>query len=117
MTGAQLQSGRERKGWNQKQAAVRLGVSQPYLSLLERGARRVPEILARRAARVYGLSAAVLPAETSWDVIKHVDEETLALDLATLGYPGLSHLRRRRRKKIPAKSCSPRSGPATLTPV
>lgn len=103
MTGAQLQSGRERKGWNQKQAAVRLGVSQPYLSLLERGDRRVPELLARRATSVYGLSASALPVETPWDVIVPVDEEALALDLAALGYPGLAHLRRRRRKKNPAE--------------
>ena len=98
MTGEQLRSGRKRKGWNQEQAALRLGVSQSYLSLLERGERRVPERLARRAASLYELSAVTLPVETAWDSLWPIDEDTLALDLASLGYPGLSHLRPRRRK-------------------
>jgi len=34
MTGQDLQAARERKKWNQKEAATKLGVSQPYLSLL-----------------------------------------------------------------------------------
>ena len=98
MTGEQLRSGRKRKGWSQGQAALRLGVSQSYLSLLERGARRLPERLARRAASVYGLSAATLPVGTAWDSARPADEGALALDLASLGYPGLSQLRPRRRK-------------------
>ena len=98
MTGEQLRSGRKQKGWNQEQAALRLAVSQSYLSLLERGERRVPERLARRAASVYRLSAATLPVETAWDSLRPADEGTLALDLASLGYPGLSYLRPRRRK-------------------
>ena len=98
MTGEQLISGRERKGWSQEHAASRLGVSQPYLSLLERGGRRVPEKLARKAAGVYGLSPATLPVGTTWDSVRPVEESALALDLASLGYPGLSYLKPRRRK-------------------
>lgn len=103
MTGDQLKSGRELKGWRQEQAALRLGVSQPYLSLLERGGRRVPERLARKAAGVYGLSAAALPLRAVWDVLPPLDEDALAADIASLGYPGLSHLRQRRRGKNPAE--------------
>ena len=37
MTGTDLRSGREQRSWTQEQAALKLGVSQPYLSLLEKG--------------------------------------------------------------------------------
>ena len=103
MTGEQLRTGREKKRWNQEQAALRLGVSQPYLSLLERGGRRVPEKLGRKAARVYGLSAATLPLEVTLEDLRTVGQDTLATDLAALGYPGLSYLGARRRKKNPAE--------------
>ena len=103
MTGEQLRRGREKMGWNQGQAALRLGVSQPYLSLLERGGRRVPERLGRKAARVYGLSAATLPLEATLEDLRTVGQDTLATDLAALGYPGLSYLGAHRRKKNPAE--------------
>jgi len=44
-------------------------------------------MLARKAASLYGLSAAVLPTMMSWDRVRPVGENTLALDLAALGYP------------------------------
>jgi transcriptional regulator with XRE-family HTH domain len=103
MTGEQLRTGREKKGWNQVQAALRLGVSQPYLSLLERGERRVPERLGRRAADVYELSAAALPLGTVFKELRTAGRETLASDLAALGYPGLAYLGARRRKRNPAE--------------
>ena len=102
MTGRQLKSGRERKGWSQDHAARRLGVSQPYLSMLERDERRVPEQLARKAAGLYGMSAAVLPTTLAWDSMRPTDVDTLALDLAALGYPGLSYLKPK-RKRNPAE--------------
>lgn len=102
MTGRQLKSGREQKGWSQEYAAGRLGVSQPYLSMLERDERRVPEQLARKAAGLYGMSAAVLPTTVMWDSVRPADEDTLALDLAALGYPGLSYLKTK-RKRNPAE--------------
>ncbi|HBB98590.1 MAG TPA: hypothetical protein DC054_24670 [Blastocatellia bacterium] len=97
-----LQEGREQKAWTQEEAASRLGVSQPYLSLLEKGLRPVPEKLARKAATVYDLSAVTLPVERSWNSVQPKDEKTLAADLAALGYPGFSYLRGR-RKKNPAE--------------
>lgn len=103
MTADQMLQGRKLKGWNQEQAALRLDVSQPYLSLLERGVRRVPRALARKAANVYGLTAAALPVETSWDNVHPADENELAAELASLGYPGLSYLRSRHKKKNPAE--------------
>lgn len=102
MTGRQLKSGREQKGWSQEYAASRLGVSQPYLSMLERDERRMPEHLARKAASLYGLSAAVLPTTLTWDSVRPTSEDTLALDLAALGYPGLLYLKPK-RKRNPAE--------------
>jgi transcriptional regulator with XRE-family HTH domain len=102
MLGRHLREGREQKGWTQEDAASKLGVSQPYLSLLEKGMRRVPEKLARKAAHAYGLSAVTLPVETGWDTLRHKDEGALAADFAALGYPGFSHLKTK-RKKNPAE--------------
>ncbi len=65
MSGNELKRGRKNKGWTQEQAAEKLGVSQPYLALMERGARRVPRKLTRKALRLYELSPTVLPVETS----------------------------------------------------
>lgn len=102
MSGTDLQAGREQKGWTQEQAARKLGISQPYLSLLEKGTRRVPEKLARKATTVYGLSAAKLPMKTGWHNVQANNDDALASDLAALGYPGLSYLKSR-RKRNPAE--------------
>lgn len=98
MTGEDLKSGRERRGWTQEEAAAKLGVSQPYLSLLEKGMRRVPEKLARKAATAFGLSAVTLPVETDWGDVQPKDASTLAADLASLGYPGFAYLKPKRKK-------------------
>ena len=103
MTGKHLQAARKQKGWKQEHAALKLGVSQAYLSLLEKDARRVPEKLAVKAVRVYGLSEALLPVETGWDQPSIVDDDRLASELAALGYPGLSHFSHGRHKKNPAQ--------------
>ncbi len=83
-------------------AAAKLRVSQPYLALMENGDRRVPEKLARRAARLYGLSLTVLPVETDWSEAPHCEGQDVAAYLAGLGYPGLAYLRPA-KKKNPAE--------------
>jgi transcriptional regulator with XRE-family HTH domain len=103
MVGEELKLGREQKGWTQQHAARRLNVSQAYLSLMEKGVRRVPEKLARKAASAYGLSAAALPVETSWESVQPRDANTLAMDLAALGYPGFAYLKSKRKKKNPGE--------------
>ena len=102
MNGKDLRVGRERKGWTQQVAATRLGVSQPYLSLLEKEQRRVPERLARKAANAFRLSAVKLPTQTEWNAVQHKNEDALSADLAALGYPAFSHLKSG-RKKNPAE--------------
>ena len=87
-----LRTARQSRGWTQVRAAARLGLSQPYLAMLEAGQRPLTPAVARRAMRVYGLPPTVLhPA----GVAPRVTAETLARDLAALGYPGFGHLGRR----------------------
>jgi DNA-binding XRE family transcriptional regulator len=56
MTFEDLKAGRTAKGLNQTQAAARLGVSQPYLAMLENGARRLTPRLARLICHRHGAS-------------------------------------------------------------
>jgi transcriptional regulator with XRE-family HTH domain len=102
MTGNDLKLGREQKRWTQQEAAIRLRVSQPYLSLMEKGLRPVPEHLARKAATAFGLPATSLPLKTSLESVPAKSGNSLAYDLASLGYPGLSYLKSR-GKKNPAE--------------
>jgi len=88
----QLRTARHARGWTQVRAAARLGVSQPYLAMLEAGQRPLTPTVARRAMRVYGLPPTVLPPA---GVAARATGETLAQDLAALGYPGFAHLARR----------------------
>jgi transcriptional regulator with XRE-family HTH domain len=87
----QLKAGRLRAGLTQVQAAGRLGVSQPYLSQLEKGERSVTTELARSAATLYRLPATALPMPDT--APKGADPDRLARQLAGLGYPGFAHLR------------------------
>jgi transcriptional regulator with XRE-family HTH domain len=87
-----LKTGRLNSGLTQVQAARRLGVSQPYLSQLEKGERPLTAALARSAVAVYRLPATALPmAETT--PVGAEDPDRLARQLAGLGYPGFAHLR------------------------
>jgi transcriptional regulator with XRE-family HTH domain len=95
MTHEQLKAGRVRAGLTQIEAAGRLGISQPYLSQLEKGERPVPPELARLTVAVYRLPATALPIpETAAG--DAMDPGLLARQLAGLGYPGFAHLRSRK---------------------
>ncbi len=93
MTYEELKAGRLNAALTQIQAARRLGVSQPYLSQLEKGERPITWELARSAAALYQLSATALPIPMSVPQRVAVDPATLARQLAGLGYPGFAHLR------------------------
>src|ERR1700690_3267595 len=95
----QLKRARLERGWNQQHAAARLGVPQPSLSMLERGRRR-SDPLARKLMQVYGLPPTVLPVHR---VKENVSADSMAHELALLGYPGFAHLRRGGRKLNPAE--------------
>lgn len=92
MTNQQFKAGRVQAGVTQMQAAQRLGLSQPYLSQLERGQRAVTPELARLATKVYGLPPTGLPMpETTF--VEVSDASMLARQLSGLGYPRFAHLR------------------------
>lgn len=76
------------------EAATRLGVSQPYLAMLERGQRRLTPKLALRAAKLYRLAPTTVPRSRR-ELPTRLDAATLARDVAGLGYPGFAYLRSR----------------------
>jgi transcriptional regulator with XRE-family HTH domain len=88
----QLREGRERVGLTQVQAAKRLRVSQPYLSLLESGKRAVTRRVARAAGKVYSLPPTVLPVAAR-PVRATPDASRAVRALAALGYPGYAHVK------------------------
>jgi transcriptional regulator with XRE-family HTH domain len=90
-----LKSARSARGLTQAQAAARLGVSQPYLAMLEAGTRRLTPALARRAVAAFGLAPTALSPHHALTP-NRAGASALAADLAALGYPGFSHLRPRR---------------------
>ena len=96
MTHAELKAGRLKAGLTQVQAARRLGVSQPYLSQLEKGDRAATTDLLRKAATLYRLSPTSLPLPERPNPDPDADSGRLAEELAGLGYPGFAHLRARK---------------------
>ena len=99
-----LRHGRKAAQLTQMQAAGKLGVSQPYLSLLEKGDRKVSAKLARKAVTLYRLSPVVLrfTMKATSAKLPAVPAQTMAEELSALGYPGFSHVRSR-RKRNPAE--------------
>lgn len=89
MTGAEVLEGRERRGWQQKELAERLGVSQGYVSLLESGRRPVSKRLAAKLVSLLSLSPSALPLPTP----KPLPSQQVARGLGRLGYPGFAYLR------------------------
>lgn len=98
MSFGSLAEARRARRWSQRRAAEELGVSQPYLSMLERGVRPLTPDLVRRATRVLGLTPAALTPELRSTVVAAPEPSVLAANLADLGYPGFAYLRSRRRR-------------------
>lgn len=98
-----LKTARRRCGWTQQEAAARLGLSQPYLSMLETGRRSLPASLARRVVRLFALAPTALPPSEPVKRRKAANNQTLAEELAKLGYPGFAYLLTRRRTRNPAQ--------------
>src|ERR1700727_1480735 len=94
MDGTRLKEGRQKRNWTQLQAARALGVTQAYLSMVEKGRRAVSAVLAGKARKVYDLPATVLPLplESSASVWSSPTHDFTA-DLAALGYPGFAYLK------------------------
>ena len=80
---------RKRNGLTQVAAASLLGVSQPYLSLLEKGARPLTAALRNRMKNDGD------PDE------KRTSDDLFRAQLSGLGYPGFAHVPKSRRKPRP----------------
>ena len=91
-----LRAARGARRWSQVEAATRLGLSQPYLAMLERGQRRLTPKLALRTAKLYNLAPTTLPRSRR-ELPTRLDAATLARDVAGLGYPGFAYLHSRHR--------------------
>jgi transcriptional regulator with XRE-family HTH domain len=99
----ELKSARLKLGWGQTQAAHRLGVSQPYLAMLEEGKRRLTPHLTRKAALAYRLPPVELPVPLEYTHPGHVRPQRLIECLSSLGYPGFAYVRTRGEKRNPAE--------------
>jgi transcriptional regulator with XRE-family HTH domain len=99
MDGTTLREARQNKNWTQQQTARALDVTQAYLSMLEKGRRRVSESLIRKALKVFDLppTALPLPSEAS-GVPAPSRKRDFSADLAGLGYPGFAYLRTKVQK-------------------
>ncbi len=93
MTGQALRQARSNLGLSQVEAAVRLGVSQPLLSLMEKGERAVTPALARKAVTTLHATPELLPVAPD---TRHNDDQ-LAADFGALGYPSYAYLKGRTR--------------------
>lgn len=88
MTGNELRRARRERGWTEVKAAARLGVSQPYLSLLESGRRPLTARMQRKARAVFGLGPDALPLPENGDWGDPMDPNQLVVELGGLRYPG-----------------------------
>jgi len=87
MSGQALRRARKNLGLSQVEAAAQLGVSQPLLSLMEKGERAVTPEMAHRAVTRLRVTPELLPISP---LTRHNDEQ-LAADLGALGYPGYAY--------------------------
>ena len=87
--GTSLRQWRRQNNLTQVDAATLLGVSQPYLSLLEKGARPLSGDLRGRLRLVHGRRRAV-PAD-----------DRFRRELSALGYPGFAHVHPARPASAP----------------
>src|ERR1039458_8005504 len=98
-----LKAERQKHGWGQVEAAERLGVSQPYLAMLENGKRRLTPALARTVVAAYGLPPVELPLPAAFSPAERVDGQRLTEELAKLNYPGFAYVRTRVKTRHPGE--------------
>jgi len=97
MDGQELREARLRKRWTQQEMAARLGLTQAYFSMLEKGRRQLPKALARKLVQALDVAPTALPLpEGSFGA--PAGSGRLRGELAALGYPGFAHLRGKARR-------------------
>jgi transcriptional regulator with XRE-family HTH domain len=98
MDGTMLRDARLRKKWTQQEAALALGVTQAYLSMLEKGRRAVSDRLVRKAQKILTLPATALPLESQREKMPAASRKLdFSAELGGLGYPGFAYRRARAR--------------------
>jgi transcriptional regulator with XRE-family HTH domain len=97
MSGDDLRRAREELGLTQLAAAGLWRVSQPYLSLMERGRRPVPERLVRLAVRANRRLVTGLVLDPA-----RLPKVDLERQLGNLGYPGFAYLGKVQSAENPA---------------
>lgn len=99
MDGNMLKAARQNRSWTQKEAAHVLGVTQAYLSMLEKGRREFSEAFVRKALKVLDLPPTALPLRSEvGDLVRSSQKRDFSVELSSLGYPGFAYLRTRRRR-------------------
>jgi transcriptional regulator with XRE-family HTH domain len=91
VNGTQLKEARLVAACTQQAAATKLGVTQAYLSMVERGNRPVSTELASKAVQLFEVPATALPLDDFQSGSR--DGSFFASALGALGYSGFSHLR------------------------
>jgi transcriptional regulator with XRE-family HTH domain len=99
-----LKAARNERNWTEKEAAGRLGMSQSYLAMLERGQRKVTPRLARKFKSAYGLRATVLPTPDAFKPRVSVANEEFVNEVSALGYPGFAYPKARVKERNPAET-------------
>jgi transcriptional regulator with XRE-family HTH domain len=100
MTSLQMKRARTARQWTQAELAMRLGVSQGYVCLLERGQRPVPAPMAATLVRLLDMSPSTLPASADSDAF---DTDGAVRALAALGDDRFAERPRRRELRNPAE--------------
>ncbi|MFQ5720159.1 MAG: helix-turn-helix transcriptional regulator [Acidobacteriota bacterium] len=101
MSDVELRKARLGAGWTQARLARRLGVTQAYVSLMERGKRGISDRVRRRVASVFNLPPTSLPFSVSTTVDPAAVDGQLEQGLARLGYPALAYLAGRTARRNP----------------
>ena len=92
MKATQLKASRLATGFTQVQLAKKLGKSQGYVSLLERGLRSPSMSLAERLAKVLELPPTARPLRVGKRGLGKFGTDRAAKSLATLGYAGFAYM-------------------------
>lgn len=93
MNGKALQTARKKLGLTQVEAAKKLGVSQAYFSLFEKGKRPLNKKIAKKAVRLFKMPPTALPLEKELENVRPATNEMFVKQLAAYKYPGYTHVK------------------------
>lgn len=93
MNGKALQTARKKLGLTQVEAAKKLGVSQAYFSLFEKGKRPLTKKIAKKAVHLFKMPPTALPLEKELENVRPATNEMFVKQLAAYKYPGYTHIK------------------------